>query len=54
VFRASDGLFVNLALAEQGYARALSIEPNHAYAASLNAAVAGARAEGRGLWGECR
>lgn len=53
VFRAEDGLFVNLALAREGYARTLWIAPNRAYAPDLDAAVATARAAGLGLWGAC-
>jgi micrococcal nuclease len=49
----SDGLFVNLALAEQGFADVLSIAPNTAHAGDVRAAVDAARAGGRGLWGGC-
>jgi micrococcal nuclease len=54
VFRQPDGLFVNEALAAAGAADTLTIEPNHAYAAQLADAVAGARARGEGQWGACR
>jgi len=53
VFRASDGLFVNLVLAGEGFARTLWIAPNRAYAPDLDAAVASARAAHLGLWGAC-
>lgn len=53
VYRASDGLFVNLELAEQGYASLLTYPPNVAHAPQLAAAVAQARANGLGLWGRC-
>jgi micrococcal nuclease len=53
VYRSADGAFVNLDLAAGGYADALRIEPNTAFAADIAAAVAGARAAGRGLWGTC-
>jgi micrococcal nuclease len=53
VYRARDGLFVNLELARQGYAAQLTIPPNVAHAAEFTAAVAGARAANRGLWGRC-
>jgi endonuclease YncB( thermonuclease family) len=53
VYRAADGAFVNLDLAAGGYADALSIEPNTAFAMDISAAVADARAAGRGLWGTC-
>jgi micrococcal nuclease len=49
----TDGLFVNLALAEQGFADVLSIAPNTAHAGDVRAAVDAARAGGRGLWGGC-
>jgi micrococcal nuclease len=53
VYRASDGLFVNLDLAEQGFASLLTYPPNVAHEAELAAAVAHARAAGRGLWARC-
>ena len=53
VFRVDDGTFVNLALAEEGYALSLTIPPNVAYADRFAAAVADARHAGRGLWGAC-
>lgn len=54
VYRASDGLFVNLALAEDGYGRPLTIPPNVAYAARFAAAATDAARNGRGLWRTCR
>jgi micrococcal nuclease len=53
VYRAVDGTFVNVDLAAGGFADVLRIEPNTAHAAELAAAVAAARAGGRGLWGAC-
>jgi micrococcal nuclease len=53
VYRVSDGTFVNLALAEEGYAQPLTIPPNVAYTARFSAAAAAARAAHRGLWGAC-
>jgi micrococcal nuclease len=53
VWRASDGLFVNLSLARDGYALALTIPPNVAHADEIVAAVRAAREEGRGLWSAC-
>jgi micrococcal nuclease len=53
VYRSADGTFVNLDLAAGGYADVLRIEPNTAFAADIAAAVSGARAAGRGLWGTC-
>ena len=54
VYRVEDGTFVNLALAEEGYAQSLTIPPNVAYADRFAAAVADARRAGRGLWGACQ
>jgi micrococcal nuclease len=54
VYRADDHTFVNLALAEEGYAEPLTIPPNVTYADRFAAAAAAARAAGRGLWGACR
>ena len=53
VYRKSDGLFVNLELARDGYAQLLTIPPNLAYVDQLRAAVADARHQGRGLWSSC-
>ena len=53
VHRASDGLLVNMALAREGYADALSIPPNTDYAAQFATAVEAARAENLGLWEAC-
>lgn len=53
VFRHDDELFVNLHLAEQGYADTLRIEPNVAYASLLADAVGLARELDLGLWGAC-
>lgn len=53
VYRAPDGLFVNLALAREGYAASLTYPPNVAHAEALGAAVRDARAERRGLWQSC-
>jgi micrococcal nuclease len=54
VYRIPDGLFVNLRLAEDGFADALPISPNTAHADAFRAAVASARAGRRGLWGACQ
>lgn len=53
VYRASDGLFVNLAMAREGYATTLTYPPNVAHADELVAAVAAARTGQRGLWQRC-
>jgi micrococcal nuclease len=54
VYRATDGLFVNLVLAEDGFADVLSIAPNTAHADEIRAAVAAARTRRAGLWGACQ
>ena len=48
-----DGLFVNLELVRDGYADLLTYPPNVAHTAELQAAVAEARHEQRGLWQAC-
>jgi micrococcal nuclease len=53
VYRASDGLFVNLELVESGHADTLSIAPNDTFAADFATAAARARAASTGLWGIC-
>ena len=53
VYRASDGLFVNLAMARDGYAVALTIPPNVAHATEFVAAAGDARRANRGLWAAC-
>jgi len=53
VFRRPDGLFVNLSMAENGYAGTLSIAPNTTFAADFAAAVTQARRLRLGLWGAC-
>ncbi len=53
VYRLPDGLFVNVALARDGFANQLTVPPNVARAEEFGAAVADARAAGRGLWASC-
>jgi micrococcal nuclease len=53
VYRADDDLFVNLALARDGYADVLTYPPNVAHTGEFVAAVADARDHNRGLWSEC-
>ncbi|MEZ5232612.1 MAG: thermonuclease family protein [Acidimicrobiales bacterium] len=53
VFRHEDGLFVNLAMAADGYAGTLTFPPNVTFAEDLRAAVAAARQAGLGLWAAC-
>ena len=53
VYRSSDGLFVNLGMARDGYALQLTIPPNVAHAEEFRAAVAEARDAELGLWSGC-
>ena len=53
VFRAGDGLFVNLDLVSGGFASVYTFPPNVAHADELRAAAARARTAGAGLWGRC-
>ena len=48
-----DGTFVNMTLAEEGYAASLTIPPNVAHTDEFTAAVSTARDANRGLWGAC-
>jgi micrococcal nuclease len=54
VYRETDGLFVNAALAREGYALPYTFPPNVTHAEELAAAAADARAGRRGLWSRCR
>ena len=54
VWRQADGLFINRAIADAGFADDLIIEPNVAYAGEIQAAVANAKANKRGRWGACQ
>lgn len=53
VHRGADGLFVNLAMAVEGYAAAATYPPNVTRTPAIVAAASEARAAGRGLWGAC-
>lgn len=53
VYRARDGLFVNLELVRRGYARALDIPPDDRFAREFAVAERRARVEKLGLWGRC-
>ncbi len=53
VYRASDGMFLNLQMVRDGYANTLSIEPNTTYAAEFLKAEREARNNGLGLWSKC-
>lgn len=53
VYREADATFVNLVLAEQGFAEVATFPPNVSHTDDFVAAVAAARDERRGLWGAC-
>lgn len=53
VYRVADGLFVNVAMAADGYAAQLTVPPNVAHADEFGQAVAKARAANLGLWSAC-
>ncbi len=53
VYRAGDGLFVNLELVVQGYARPLTIPPNVTFANEFVEGARAAEANDSGLWGGC-
>ena len=53
VYRARDGLFVNLALARDGFARDAIEPPNLTRVVEIVTAVGEAEARRRGLWGAC-
>lgn len=53
VYRLTDGAFVNLAMARNGYATPLTIPPNVAHAEAFVVASTEAREAGRGLWSSC-
>lgn len=53
VWRASDGVFVNLELVSGGYADILSIAPNTAHADEFRAAMQSAKSAPIGLWATC-
>jgi micrococcal nuclease len=53
VFRASDELFINMVLVQEGYAEARPFEPNVTRQGELDRAEDEARAGQRGLWPAC-
>jgi micrococcal nuclease len=53
VYRASDGVFVNLELVRTGHAQPLSIEPNTVHAEAMVDAARAAERGDRGLWAAC-
>lgn len=53
VYRSDDGMFVNLQIIRQGYARPLTIPPNVAHVDEFVAAAQAARTDDIGLWARC-
>lgn len=53
VYRAEDGLFVNLDLARAGYAQPLTIPPNVAHSSEFVEAARSAESADVGLWAAC-
>jgi hypothetical protein len=53
VYRADDGLFVNLEIVAQGYANLLTFPPNVAHVDDFVAAARAAEAADLGLWRTC-
>jgi micrococcal nuclease len=53
VYREADGLLVNLALVERGFADAVTFGDNEALLDTMAAAEARARSTGAGLWSAC-
>ena len=53
VYRSNDGMFVNMEIIGQGYARPLTIAPNVAHAEEFVAAARAAEATDVGLWAGC-
>jgi len=53
LYRQSDGLFVNAALLEQGFAHQATFPPNVAHVGEFAALARQARAANAGLWGAC-
>ena len=53
VYKLTDGVFVNLAVARNGFAQQLTVPPNVAHAEELRVAVASARTAALGLWNGC-
>jgi micrococcal nuclease len=53
VYRASDGLFVNATLVDEGFAEAKAFAPNTTLQQDFLAAENRAHAAGKGFWGAC-
>lgn len=53
VYKLNDGVFVNVAMAGNGFAQQLTVPPNVAHAEEFRAAAATARTANLGLWSAC-
>lgn len=53
VYRSDDGDFINLRLAEEGFATVLTFEPNTAHRSDFVAAATRAERDDLGLWSAC-
>jgi endonuclease YncB( thermonuclease family) len=53
VYKLSDGVFVNVAVARNGFAQQLTVPPNVAHAKEFRLAAANARTANLGLWSGC-
>jgi micrococcal nuclease len=53
VYKLNDGVFVNLAMARNGFAQQLTVPPNVAHAEEIRVAAATARTASLGLWHGC-
>ena len=53
VYRLPDGLFLNLAMAQDGFMSELKVAPNTAHADELAAAITEARTAKKGMWATC-
>lgn len=53
VYKLTDGLFVNLAIARNGFAQQATFPPNVAHAEEFRVAAASARTASLGLWSGC-
>lgn len=53
VYKLSDGVFVNVAVARNGFAQQLTVPPNVAHAEEFRLAAASARTANLGLWSGC-
>jgi endonuclease YncB( thermonuclease family) len=53
VYKLADGVFINVAVAGNGFAQQLTVPPNVAHAEEFRVAVASARTANLGLWHGC-